>query len=333
MARRKLLLALLLTVLLVAVVSICTASLKLDAWVEAWMVERLERQFSVLVEVSQTRVHLLETRLEIHDLRLFHRACPAAEPAFESDLILLDFSFTHFFLPEISLDHVLLDSPRVRLLTGPDQQSNLSNLFRMNEAAPTPPLSPARLGIQHLTIHQGLFLVEQNPVSIQSSEGAVTAELRYLPESGEYRGRTRFNSLDLSINGVTVEDMGVLLDFEWAGDSFRILSFKVDSEAFGLQAQGDVTLKGAVTYGLEGSAALNLEELGKADFPDLLRKGILSLNGNLSGRGKDFSFRGEARSDEFVLSDFYFQQLRAALRLDADSVSFESLETDLKAVD
>ena len=327
MVSRTLLPALLLTILLVAVVSIHTASLKLDAWVEAWIVERLERQFSVLVEVGQTRVHLLETRLEIHDLRLFNRAWPVTEPAFESDLILLDFSFTHFFLPEISLDHVLLDSPRVRLLTDPNQQSNLSNLLRMNGSDPTPPLSPARLGIKHLTIHQGLFLVEQNPVSIHSSEGAVTAELRYLPESGKYLGRTKFNSLDLSINGVTVEDMGVLLDFEWAGDSFRILSFKVDSEAFGLQAHGDVTLKGAVTYGLEGRASLNLEELGEAGFPDLLRKGILSLNGNLSGRGKDFSFRGEARSDEIVLSDFYFRQLGAALRLDADSVSFENLET------
>ena len=327
MVRPKLLLGLLLAVLLLAVVSITTVSLMLDAWVKAWMVERLERQFNVLVEVGQTKIHLLETRLEIHDLRLFNRACSVTEPAFESDFIVLDFSFTHFFLPEISLDQVRLDSPRVRLLTDSNRQSNLSNLFRMNGTDPAPPLSPARLGIKHLAINQGLLLVEQNPVSIHTSEGAVTAELRYLPESGKYQGRTSFNSLDLSINGVTVEDMGVFADFEWADDSFRILSFKVDSEKFGLQAHGDVTLKGAATYSLEGSATLNMEEMAGVGFPDRLRKGILSLDGNLSGRGTDFSFRGEARSDEIALSDFYFRRLRAVLRLDADSVSFDRLET------
>ena len=327
MVRPKLLLGLLLAVLLLAVVSMTTVSLMLDAWVKAWMVERLERQFSVLVEVGQTKIDLLETRLEIHDLRLFNRAYPVTEPAFESDLILLDFSFTHFFLPEISLDQVRLDSPRVRLLTDPNRQSNLSNLLRMNGSDPAPPFSPTRLGIKHLAINQGLLLVEQNHVSIHSSEGAVTAELRYLSESGEYRGRTRFNSLDLSINGVTVEDVGVFADFEWADDNFRILSFKVDSKDFWLQAHGGVSLMDAVTYSLEGSASLNLEGLGEAGFPDLLQKGVLSLNGTLSGRGKDFSFRGEARSDEIVLSDFNFRQLSAALRLDADSVSFESLET------
>ncbi|MCY3777106.1 MAG: translocation/assembly module TamB domain-containing protein, partial [Candidatus Aminicenantes bacterium] len=325
MVRPRFLLGLLLSVLLAAA-SIYAVSLKLDAWVKAWVVERLERQFSLLVEVGQTRVHLLHTRLEIHDLRLFNRAYPGTEPAFESDHISLDFSFTHFFLPEISLDDVRLDSPRIRLLTDPDRRSDLSNLFRISGADPTPPLSPTRLGIKHLTISQGLLLVEQNPVFIQSSEGAVTSELRYLPESGTYRGRTSFTSLDLSINGVDVEDMSVLVDFEWAHDNVRIHSFQVDSEGLGLQAHGDVSLKGAVTYSLDGRASLNLEELAKVDFPYRPRRGRLSLNGNVSGRGTDFSFRGEARSDEIVLSGLSFQQLDAAFRLDPDAASIGSLE-------
>ena len=325
MVRPRFLLGLLLTVLLAAA-SIYAVNLKLDSWVKAWVEERLERQLSLLVEVGQARVHLLQTRLEIHDLRLFRRAYPGTEPAFECDRISLDFSFTHFFLPEISLDYVRLDSPRIRLLTDPDQRSNLSNLFRPSGSDPTPPLSPPRLGIKHLTISQGLFLVERNAVSIQSSEGAVTAELRYLPESGGYRGRTSFNSLDLSINGVDVEDMSVLVDFEWAHDNLRIHSFQVDSEELGLQAHGDVSLKGALTYSLDGSASLNLEELAIVDFPYSPPRGRLSLNANVSGRGTEFSFLGEARSDEIVLSGLSFQQLDAAFRLDHDSVSIGSLE-------
>ena len=326
MVRSKLLLGLLLTVLLAAAASIYAVSLKLDAWVEAWVVERLERQFSVLVEVGQARVNLLQTRLEIHDLRLFNRAYPGTEPAFESDHISLDFSFTHFFLPEISLDYVRLDSPRIRLLTDPDERSNLSNLFRMSGSDPTPPLLPTRLGIKHLAISRGVLLVERNPVSIQSSEGAVTAELRYLPESGAYRGRTSFTSLDLSINGVDVEDMSVRADFDWAHDNLRIHAFQVDSEDLSLRAHGNVSLKDAVTYSLDGSASLNLAALAKVDFPYGLRRGRLFLNGNVSGRGTEFSVRGEARSDEIVLSGLSVHQLNAAFRLDPDSASFGSLE-------
>ena len=327
MVRPKLVLGLLLSGLLLAAASIYAASLKLDAWIKDWMVERLERQFSLAVEVGQLRVHLMETRLEIHDLRLFNRVYPVTEPAFESDHVLLDFSFTHFLLPEISLDHLRLDSPTVRLLTDPNQRSNLSNMFRRNGPDPIPAVSSTRLGIKRLVVHQGLLVVEKNPVSIQSSDGAVTAELRYLPESGEYQGRASFTSLDLSINSMPVEDMGVFVDFEWADMSLRILSFEVDSEKLRLQAHGDVTLKDPLTYSFEGTASLSLKELAKPGGPSRFQGGILSLDGNVSGQGRSFSFQGKARSDDFVFSGLSFHQLNTALRLDADSASFEGFET------
>ncbi|MFQ5928815.1 MAG: translocation/assembly module TamB domain-containing protein [Acidobacteriota bacterium] len=318
---------LLLLLLMAAALLVWVRSDAFDQWARSWIVGTIEDRFNARVELGSVDVRLLGTEVNIYNLKLFNRVYPVSEPAIDVDHILLDFSFTHFFLPSISLDRLLLDRPRIRLVEDANRRLNFSNMFLPATRRKTSGFSFTALAIKRLVLNRGLILYQRRPLFLDSAEGGMIATLQFFPEQKKYVGHTSFEPLNLAVNGFIFDGLTASLDFEFLENEFRVLSLQLDSPVLAVHATGHIGDLRDFVYRFESDVSVDLAQLEAPDLRSHFQKGLLSLSGTFSGTRGDFSFQGEARSALVQFENFPFRQIEASIDIDPKLLTVKKLHT------
>ena len=299
-------------------------------WMKGQIIATLQERFQVRVEIGGVDVWPFGAQVEIHNLQLFNRAHPGREPAIDVDRILLDFSITSFFSPSISLDNLILDYPHVHLLEDLNQKFNFSNIFLSpNLQEQQGEFSLPALGIKQLTLNRGLIFYKNQPFFLDSAQGGLATTLRFVPDRKKYLGHTSFKNLDLTLEGFSVTNLTLSLDFEFLENQLRVLSLLLDSDELEVRAEGDISDIQEWVYHFETDFSVDLAQLGKSLFSSHIQEGHLTLSGTLSAREGDFLFQGKARSDLVQWENLPFRKLTAGVLVDPQAVTLEGLDAQL----
>lgn len=321
---------LLLLFLLVATATAIVVHVRSDAfeeWMKSQIIDTLQERFQVRVEIGSVEVWPFGAQVEILNFQLFNRTYPGREPAIDVDRILLDFSITSFFSPSIALDNLILDYPHIHLSEDPNQRFNFSNIFFSPDLQKQQEeFSLPRLDIKQMALNRGLIFYKNHPFFLDSAEGGLAATLRYVPDQQKYLGHTSFENLDLTLEGLSVTDLTLSLDFELLENQLRVLSLLLDSDELEVRAEGNISDIQNGVYRFETDFSVDLAQLGKSLFSSHFQEGRLSLRGTLSAREGDFLFQGEARSDLVQWDNLSFRKLKAGILVDSEAVTVEGLD-------
>ncbi len=316
--------------LLVAAATAIVVDVRSDAfgeWMKSQIIETLQERFQVRVEIGSVDVWPFGAQVEIHNLQLFNRAYPGREPAIDVDRILLDFSITSFFSPSVSLDNLILDYPHVHLVEDPNQRYNVSNIF----LSPDPQeqqgeFSLPALVIKQVVLNRGLIFYKNQPYLLDSAQGGLAATLRFVPDQQKYLGHTSLEHLDLTLEGFSITDLTLSLDFEFLENQLRVVSLLLDSDELEARAEGNISDIRNWVYRFDTDFSVDLAQLGKSLFSSHIQEGRLSLRGTLSAREGDFLFQGEARSDLVQWDNLPFQQITTRFLVGPESVTLDGLD-------
>ena len=316
--------------LLVAAATAIVVNVRSDAfkeWMKSQIIETLQEQFQVRVEIGSVDVWPFGAQVEIHNLQLFNRAYPRREPAIDVDRILLDFSISSFFSPSVSLDHLILDYPHIHLVENPNQRFNFSNIFLSPDLQEQHgKFSLPALDIKQMALKRGLIFYKNQPFFLDSAEGGLATTLRFVPDQQRYLGHTSFENLGLTLEGFSVTDLTLSLDFEFLENQLRVLSLLLDSDELEARAEGNISDIQNWVYRFDTEFSVDLAQLEKSLFSSHIQEGRLSLRGTLSAREGDFLFQGEARSDVVQWDNLPFQNITAGVSVDPEAVTLEGLD-------
>ena len=316
--------------LLVATATAIVVNVRSDAfeeWMKSQIIDTLQERFQARVEIGSVEVWPFGAQVEILNFQLFNRTYPGREPAIDVDRILLDFSITSFFSPSIALDNLILDYPHIHLSEDPNQRFNFSNIFLSPDLQKQQDeFSLPRLDIKQMALNRGLIFYKNHPFFLDSAEGGLAATLRYVPDQQKYLGHTSFENLDLTLEGLSVTDLTLSLDFELLENQLRVLSLLLDSDELEVRAEGNISDIQNGVYRFETDFSVDLAQLGKSLFSSHFQEGRLSLRGTLSAREGDFLFQGEARSDLVQWDNLSFRKLKAGILVDSEAVTVEGLD-------
>ena len=177
-----------------------------------------------------------------------------------------------------------------------------------------------------MALNRGLIFYKNQPFFLDSAEGGLAATLRYVPDQQKYLGHTSFENLDLTLEGLSVTDLSLSLDFEFLENQLRVLSLLLDSDELEVRAEGNISDIQNGVYHFDTDVSVDLAQLEKSLFNSHIQEGRLSLRGTLSAREGDFLFLGEASSDLVQWDDLSFRKLKAGVLVDSEAVTLEGLE-------
>ena len=316
--------------LLVAAATAIVVNVRSDAfeeWMKSQIIETLQERFQVRVEIGSVDVWPFGAQVELLNFQLFNRTYPGREPAIDVDRILLDFSITGFFSSSIALDNLILDYPHIHLAEDPNQRFNFSNIFLSPDLqAQQDEFSLPTLEIKQMALNRGLIFYKNQPFFLDSAEGGLAATLRYVPDQQKYLGHTSFENLDLTLEGLSVTDLTLSLDFEFLENQLRVLSLLLDSDELEVRAEGNISDIQNGVYHFNTDVSVDLAQLEKSLFDSHIQEGRLSLRGTLSDREGDFLFLGEASSDLVQWDDLLFQKVTAGVLVDSEAVTLQGLD-------
>ena len=92
-----------------------------------------------------------------------------------------------------------------------------------------------------MSLNRGLIFYKNQPFFLDSAEGGLAATLRYVPDQQKYLGHTSFENLDLTLEGLSVTDLTLSLDFEFLENQLRVLSLLLDSDELEIRAEGNIS--------------------------------------------------------------------------------------------
>ncbi len=303
--------------LLVAAATAIVVNVRSDAykeWMKSQIIETLQERFQVRVEIGSVDVWPFGAQVEIRNFQLFNRAYPGREPAIDVDRILLDFSITSFFSPSVSLDSLILEYPHIHLVKDPNQRFNFSNIFLSPDLQEQQgEFSLPALDIKQMALSRGLIFYKNQPFFLDSAEGGLATTLRFVPDQQKYLGHTSFENLDLTLEGFSVTDLTLSLDFEFLENQLRVRSLLLDSDELEVHAEGSISDIRHWVYHFDTDFSVDLALLEKSLFNSHIQEGRLSLKGTLSAREGEFFFQGEARSDLVQWDDLPFQKITAGV--------------------
>jgi len=319
--------------LLVAAATAIVVNVRSDAykeWMKSQIIETLQERFQVRVEIGSVDVWPFGAQVEIRNFQLFNRAYPGREPAIDVDRILLDFSITSFFSPSVSLDNLILEYPHIHLVKDPNQRFNFSNIFLSPDLQEQQgEFSLPALDIKQMALSRGLIFYKNQPFFLDSAEGGLATTLRFVPDQQKYLGHTSFENLDLTLEGFSVTDLTLSLDFEFLENQLRVRSLLLDSDELEVHAEGSISDIQNWVYHFDTDLSIDLVQLEKSLFSSHIQEGRLSLKGTLSAREGEFFFQGEARSDLVQWDDLPFQKITAGVLVDPEAVTLEELDAQL----
>ncbi len=325
------LLGLLLVVLLLGIAAFFfLQSEAFDRWIRTKVVETLEDRFAVRVELESVDFRLMGTQVQVEGLKIFNLTYPSPEPVIDIDSILVDFSITHYISPAASLDSLVLGSPRIRLLEDPNARLNLSNMFfSQGEEKTTGDFSLTDLGIDRITIDDGLLLYRNQPLQFDTAEGGMSAQVRFIPESEKYEGEVGLAGLDLEVAGFTLTGMDTSFTFEYFSNQLLIPSLLLDSNEVDGQVSGAIQDLKTMTYEFDSDLTVDLPLLKTPDLSQTIQRGLVHLEGTFAGQGGDFAYTGDASSPVVVVEGLPLRELRTQVRVDRESALIQSLRAYL----
>ena len=149
------------------------------------------------------------------------------------------------------------------------------------------------MGIKQLTLNRGLIFYKNQPFFLDSAEGGLATTLRFVPDQRKYLGHTSFENLDLTLEGFSVTDLTLSLDFEFLENQLRVLSLLLDSEELEVRAEGNISDIQNWVYRFETDFSVDLAQLEKPLSSSHIQEGHLSLRGI---RGFPFSISSDSVS-------------------------------------
>ena len=177
-----------------------------------------------------------------------------------------------------------------------------------------------------MALKRGLIFYKNQPFFLDSAEGGLATTLRFVPDQQRYLGHTSFENLDLTLEGFSVTDLTLSLDFEFLENQLRVLSLLLDSDELEARAEGNISDIQNWVYRFDTEFSVDLAQLEKSLFSSHIQEGRLSLRGTLSAREGDFLFQGEARSDVVQWDNLPFQNITAGVSVDPEAVTLEGLD-------
>lgn len=288
-------------VLLVAIVALGSAlvlylrSDAFDRWIRGKIVETLEKRYAVRVQLGEVDLNIFQTQFELRDLQIYNRMFPRAEPAIDVDRAYLDFTITSFISPSATLDRLILDRPEIRIIEDANRRLNISNMF-VRGRRERKGISLIDLAIAELTVRRGLVIFEDRPFYIDTSNGELNVEMKFIPEDEKYTGTARISRLDIRINGFGLRDVAGSMEFDYLEDQLRFPSFTLDSEELDVRAVGAITSLRAFIFKFETDISANLPKFARPKLSDYFQSGVVNLAGTFAGRKGDFAFDGRGSS-------------------------------------
>ena len=296
-----------------------------DEWAKKEVIAALERRFPVHVDLVALRLKLWEGILELEGLEVSNSRDPTSEPAIEIDLVRLGFSISRYFSPTVLVDRISLESPCLRVVQDRNGRLNLSNMLVSTSLEPVSerPLL-VRIEVEELSIENGLLVYQTQPFRLDSAEGSLSANARFLP-NGETVGNFVLESLDLAVGGFNFSQVAVSSNFEIVGETVQISDFELNAPELSARITGRVEGWTELNAQFDVNASLELPQLRKPDLSPYFQQGRIDFSGNLTGRPENLVFRGELSSPQLRFQEIPFRDLHGEVTLASEGLSLEKV--------
>ncbi len=291
--------------------------------VRAEIVAALEGKFPVRVELESARLHVWGARVTLKGLRIYDGLYHAEEPAVALDAAEVNYSITSFFEPAASLDAVVLDALRVRVVKDANDKLNLWNMFRNQDDTPPKLTALIRLAIKELTIRDGLIVFLDRSFHLESSKGGMEIEMAFDSAMPSYQGKLELTGLDVDIGGFRLQQVMADVPFTLFENTIEFPGIRIESRQVAGTASGALDDLGELVYHFETDFAAQPTQIANPPLDQLIDQGEARLSGAITGRKADFSFAGLLSSPSLVVRGLGFQNLDAKIRADSQGVQVE----------
>ena len=259
------------------------------------IVAALESRFPVRVELDGLHFQPWGTQLTLNGLRLYSRVEARPEPAIDLQRLSLDFSFTSFLLPKLSLDRVELDSPRFRLVEASNKRLNLANMFfaRSGKKGTAGQFSPfIRLGIDRFYVRKGLILYQDRPFLLESAEGGLELQMQYREQEPAYTGRAVLDDVGLEVGDFLLSPFTASIDFRVLQDSIELPRVSMTTPQFRGEVSGVIDDLREWVYRFETDLVVTPSRFTQPSLAPYFPVGEVRAKGTFNGRKGDFLFEG-----------------------------------------
>lgn len=318
---------LILTLLLTSALYYYVRSDSFDRWLQQKIVTTLESRFKLRAEVGSVDFRLIGTQLEIRNFKIWDELYPKPAPVVSIERVLLDFSILHYILPSISLDRVILISPRIRIIKDPNLRLNLSNAFfsDVSEGGAASPL-PVKIRLGLLRIQKGLILYETRPIEVETAEGGMRLDVRYEKSRQDYAGQVGMRRMNLKVAGFRLTNLETQFSFKFFRDRLSIVPLNMTSDQMNLHATGALEQLSSPRYRFDSDLTLALHRIKEPSFDKYFQKGDVRSIGVFQGQEGDFTYQGRLESDIVEFRHLPLHSLRARFVLNRDTVKVSSFK-------
>jgi translocation and assembly module TamB len=290
----------------------------------------LERRFQMRVSLERVDVRLLTSEFEIRDFRIYSLAEPR-QPAIHIDRILLNYDITRLFKPAVSLDKLYLKSPRIRMILEPNKRFNLANIFTERERKPGgKPFSITRLAIKRLDMVDGLILLDDRPIRVETSEGGLDGMWRFEETPNpHYTGTLGLTNLDIGVADFRLDNATGKIAFQLYDNAVRLPSVDIDSQQVKVKARGALSDLREKVYRFETKVNANVPKIEHPNLGEFFQEGVAEATGVFTGTGANFTWRGQVQSPLIVFMKFPLRRLESTLLMTRHEVQVQRVKANL----
>ncbi len=299
-----------LILVIISVVIIFISSGAFNRWAKGKVISELQTRYKVRAELGSIDIRLLQTEVELRDLKIYDKDYPGSAPTIALSRALVNFSIIHYFSPAATLDSVELDSLRLRILEDPNKRLNLHNMFFSGNKPSK--FSLFKLAIGKLTVKDGLLVYKNQPIELETSRGGLDVEMRFQRPEVSYRGKVDLHGMSVVVHGFDLTNLNSEVQFQYVDDQMRFPSITLASDELKGKVNGALTKLSQEVYQFDTDLTVDVTKIKEPPLDKYFSKGNVQVKGKFSGQKSEFHYQGRARSSLVEFERLPLRDLDAA---------------------
>ncbi len=273
--------------------------------VRARIVSTVEDATGGRVEIVAFSFDWSRLRAQVDGFTL-HGTEPAANPPlFHADSIALGLKIVSILKRDVDIRYLEVDSPRVRLIIGPDGRTNIPEP-KVRAKNPRPPVETLlKLAIGRFALQNGIFeVVSRGQIPFEARGGNLQAAFRYDPAGPRYPVDLSVQPLDLHWAGYTPLPLGVTLAATLERNRIGLGPAVITTGRSRVELSGALENFDAPRLSLRYSASIAVAEASRVLRIPELQQGAVQVSGALAWNGaQSFSLTGQVHGSGLDYSD------------------------------
>jgi translocation and assembly module TamB len=288
------------------------------SYVQARVVDEIEKSTGGRVELKDLRWNLSKLEIDVHDLTVHGLEGADEVPYAHIDHLNARLKIFSVLRREVGLRYLLIERPTIHIIVYPDGTTNQPTPKLKRTRGRTPIEQVFDLAIERVEIREGLFIANERRIPLDVSGNDIAFGMTYDLLAKRYDGSLHAGKIDTHIKEFRPFAVGADVQFSLFSDYAELKSVRMASGNSNLEGSGRIEDFRSFRVSLNYEGSVDLKQLASILRQRQLRDGALRLEGNATYAHNAFQSSGKSsvRGLEFQNDSIRFGNVSATADYD-----------------